>query len=67
MTALINNKMLLLILLIDITGYLRVRIKFNRPPQTPLMLLILSETSETLTIDREGRIQLSYKNPIVKN
>jgi len=54
-------------LLIDILGYLRVRIKFNRPPQTPLMLLILSETSETLTIDREGRIQMSYKNPIVKN
>jgi hypothetical protein len=52
------------------TGYLRVRIKFNTSPCEPLTLLILSETSEVMTLDREGRVEtreLSYKNPIVKN
>jgi len=46
---------------------LKARIRFNKPPNRALSLLILSETTEAMALDKEGRVILSYKEPVQKN
>ena len=44
------------------TGLLRAKITFNVPPKQDLTLLVLTESTECLTIDKNGDIQTSYRN-----
>ena len=48
------------------SGFLRARIRFSRPPQQALTLLIMSEVTEAMAICKDGRVLLSYKEPIQK-
>jgi len=41
-------------------GALRVKINFNRPPGRDLTLLIISESTALLEIEKTGKIKMSY-------
>jgi len=44
------------------TGLLRAKITFNIPPQRDLTLLVLSESTEVLTIDKNGTVMYSFRD-----
>jgi hypothetical protein len=45
---------------IFVLGNLRARIRFNRPPEKDLTLLMFSESTCLLEIPKSGGIKLSY-------
>ena len=49
---------------IFIAGYLRVNLKFNVPPKRDLILMMVAETTELMTIDSNNRVQMSYRDMV---
>lgn len=46
--------------------FIKARIRFNKPPNQSLSLLILSETTEVMALAADGTVILSYKEPVQK-
>jgi len=41
-------------------------VRFNKAPNQALSLLILSETTEAMALEKDGKVILSYKEPVQK-
>ena len=46
------------------TGFLRAKLTFNTAPKRDLVLMMIAETSELMTIDGNDNVQMSYRDMV---